>query len=108
MIEILKKTINKIVEYINTNLLMSTFIITSLINSFLVRFFTVGNIFALKPVLADLVVLFVITAFGYFIKPKHQYKYFLGFSILLTLICIINTVYYANNRRFFRFFAKKD
>lgn len=96
MIEILKKTINKIVEYINTNLLMSTFIITSLINSFLVRFFTVGNIFALKPVLADLVVLFVITAFGYFIKPKHQYKYFLGFSILLTLICIINTVYYSN------------
>ena len=96
MIEILKKTINKIVEYINTNLLMSTIIITSLINSFLVRFFTVGNIFALKPVLADLVVLFVITAFGYFIKPKHQYKYFLGFSILLTLICIINTVYYSN------------
>ena len=96
MIDILKKTINKIVEYIKTNLLMSTFIITSLINSFLVRFFTVGNIFALKPVLADLVVLFVITAFGYFIKPKHQYKYFLGFSILLTLICIINTVYYSN------------
>lgn len=96
MIDILKKTINKIVEYIKTNLLMSTFIITSLINSFLVRFFTVGNIFALKPVLADLVVLFVITAFGYFIKPKHQYKYFLGFSILLTLICIINIVYYSN------------
>lgn len=96
MIDILRKTINKIVEYIKTNLLMSTFIITSLINSFLVRFFTVGNIFALKPVLADLVVLFVITAFGYFIKPKHQYKYFLGFSILLTLICIINTVYYSN------------
>ena len=96
MIDILKKTISKIVEYIKTNLLMSTFIITSLINSFLVRLFTVGNIFALKPVLADLVVLFVITAFGYFIKPKHQYKYFLGFSILLTLICIINTVYYSN------------
>lgn len=96
MIDILRKTINKIVEYVKTNLLMSTFIITSLINSFLVRFFTVGNIFALKPVLADLVVLFVITAFGYFIKPKHQYKYFLGFSILLTLICIINTVYYSN------------
>lgn len=96
MIKTLKKGLKNIKNYLKTNILMSTFIITSLINAWLVRFFTVNNYFAIKPVLADLFVLFVITAFGYFIKPKHQFKYFAFFSIILTAICIINTVYYSN------------
>lgn len=96
MIETLKKTLKKIVNYLKTNILMSTFIITSLINASIVRFFTVENYFAIKPILADLVVLLIITAFGYFIKPKHQFKYFIVWSIILTGICIINSVYYSN------------
>ena len=35
------------------------------------------NYFELKPILADLAVVLIIGAFGYFIKPKHQFKYFL-------------------------------
>lgn len=96
MIETLKKTLKKIVNYLKTNILMSTFIITSLINGCIVRFFTVENYFAIKPILADLVVLLIITAFGYFLKPKHQFKYFIVWSIVLTAICIINSVYYSN------------
>lgn len=96
MIKILEKGLKKLKNYIMTNILMSTFIISCLINGCLVRFFTVENYFAIKPILADLVVLLVITAFGYFIKPKHQFKYFLGWSILFTLICIINAIYYSN------------
>ena len=96
MIKSFKKGFKKLKNYLKTNILMVTFILTSLINGFLVRFFTVQNYFALKPILADLTVLLVITAFGYFIKPKHQYKYFLVFSIILIFICILNTVYYGN------------
>jgi len=96
MIETLKKGLTNLKNYLKTNILMSTFIITTLINAWLVRFFTVGNYFAIKPVLADLVVIFVITAFGYFFKPKNQFKYFFLFSILLTSICLINTIYYSN------------
>ena len=96
MIKTLKKFMKKVKTYLSTNMLMSTFIITSLINGCLLRFFTVNNYFAIKPILADLVFLFVITAFGYFIKPKHQFKYFLVWSIILTALCIINAVYYSN------------
>jgi len=96
MIETLRKTLKKIVNYLKTNILMSTFIITSLINASIVRFFTVENYFAIKPILADLVVLLIITAFGYFIKPKHQFKYFIVWSVILTGICIVNSVYYSN------------
>ncbi len=96
MLKTFKKGFKKAINYLKTNILMTTFILTSLINGFLVRVFTVGNVFALKPILADLVFLLVITAFGYFIRPKHQFKYFLFWSLLFTTICIINTVYYSN------------
>lgn len=96
MIKTLKSGFKKAKNYLKTNILMTTFILTSLINGFLVRFFTVQNNFAIKPILADLVVLLVITAFGYFIKPKHQFKYFLVWSMVLSFVCILNTVYYSN------------
>ena len=96
MIEKIIKILKKVKRYINTNILMSTFIITGVINACLVRFFTVGNYFTIKPVLADIVVLLVITSIGYFIKPKHQFKYFVVWSVILTAICVINTIYYGN------------
>ena len=96
MIEAIKQFMKKMKIYMSTNMLMATFIITCLINGCLLRFLTVNNYFAIKPILADLVFLFVITAFGYFIKPKHQFKYFLLWSIVLTGLCIINSVYYSN------------
>ena len=96
MIKKFEKLIKKIKNYLKTNILMCTFIISSLINGCLIRFFTVENYFAIKPILADLTVLLIITAFGYFIRPKHQFKYFLSWSIVLTLICLINAIYYSN------------
>ena len=96
MIKKFEKLIKKIKNYLKTNILMCTFIISSLINGCLIRFFTVENYFAIKPILADLTVLLIITAFGYFIKPKHQFKYFIIWSVILNAICIINSVYYTN------------
>ena len=96
MIQKLIKILKAIKRYVSTNILMCTFILGGLLNACLVRFFTVNNYFAIKPILADIVVLLVITAIGYFIKPKHQFKYFLGWSMFFTSICIINAVYYSN------------
>lgn len=96
MIKTLQKFFKKLKNYLKTNILMCTFIISTLINGCLIRFFTVENYFAIKPILADLVVLLIVTAFGYFIKPKHQFKYFLSWSIVFSLICIVNAVYYSN------------
>ena len=64
MFKMLKKFFNKLKRYIKTNILMATFIITSLINGCLMRFFTVANYFALKPIQAELVFLLIITSFG--------------------------------------------
>ena len=91
-----KEIKTKLWNYLKTNVIVTVFIITSLINAIILRGLTVGNIFAIKPVIADLVVLLFISAFGYFIRPKNQFKYYLIWSIIFTLVCLINCVYYAN------------
>jgi len=101
---ILKKWFNKIKnkfhfnykQYFKTNILFMTFVISSVINASLLRFLTVKNFFDFRPIIADLAITLLIGAFGYFFKPKHQFKYFFTISILFTAICIINSMYYTN------------
>lgn len=96
----MKETLNKFLqkgrEYAATNILFFTFIITSIINGMLIRNFTVNNMFSVKPLIADLVIVLLIGSFAYFIKPKYRFRYFILASIVLTAICMINTVYYKN------------
>ena len=82
-------------EYISTSILFLTFIISNLVNSSVLRFFTVKNYFDLKPVLADLAVLLFLGVIAYFFKPKNRFKYLFILSIVLTAICVINSMYYT-------------
>ena len=92
----LKKFKKNVQQYFKTNKLFVTFILTTLINGCLVRFLTVKNFFAISPVLADLAFLLLIGAFGYFIKPKNQFKYYFTWTIIFTFLCIVNSMYYTN------------
>ncbi len=95
-IEYIKSTKNKTIAYIKTNILFATFVMTSVINATLLRYLTVKNYLDFRPMLADLCVVLIIGAFGYFLKPKHQFKYYFSWSIFFTIICIINSMYYTN------------
>ena len=83
-------------DYLKTNVLFVTFVITSILNEILLRTFTVKNTFELKPVIADIAIVLLVGAIGYFIKPKHQFKYFFTWSIIFTALCLINSMYYTN------------
>ena len=92
------KTEHLIREYFKNNVLFITFVLTSVLNSTLLRFFcmnTVENFLSWKAVLADLVVVTAIGAFGYLFKPKNRFNYYMSFNIFLTAICIVNSVYYT-------------
>lgn len=83
-------------KYFKTNVLFTAFVVSSVINATLLRFLTVKNFFDFRPIIADLAIVLIIGAFGYFFKPKHQFKYFLTISIVFTAICVINSMYYTN------------
>ena len=96
MKNILNKIKDKTRNYTKTNILFFTFVITSVLNGMLLRFLTVKNYFEIKAILGDLVVVLVIGAFGYFLKPKHQFKYFVTWSVIFSVLCIVNSMYYTN------------
>ena len=82
-------------EYASTNILFISFIIINLVNAMMLRFFTVKNYFAIKPVLADLAVILLFGSFVYLFKAKKQFRYLMVITFLFTLICIINSLYYT-------------
>ena len=81
--------------YVSTNKQFLAYVFTTLINSILLRFFTVHNYFAIKPVIADLACILIIGSFVYLLKPKNQFKYLMIVSFIFTLLCIINSIYYT-------------
>lgn len=90
-------------NYLKTNILFITFVVTSVINGCLLRFLTVKNYFDIKPIIADFALVLVVGAFGYFIKPKNQFKYFFSWEIIFTTICLVNSMYYTNYLSFASF-----
>ena len=83
-------------KYCNQNALFLSFVLISAINGMLLRFFTVANYFEIKPFLGDITFIIIVGSFGYVFKPRNQFKYYLIISIIFTIICIINSLYYTN------------
>lgn len=96
MKEKFKSIISKIGLYLKTNKLFFVFVLTSVGNATLLRFLTVQNYFEIKPLLADIGAVLLIGSFGYFFKPKNQFKYYFTWSIIFTFLCVVNSMYYTN------------
>ncbi|MBE6157494.1 MAG: LTA synthase family protein [Firmicutes bacterium] len=85
-------------EYYKKNVLFCTFVLTCIVNSTLLRFFcmhTMENYLSIKPIIADLMIVTFVGSFGYLIKPKNRFTYYLIAEIFFTAICMINSVYYT-------------
>jgi len=95
--------IKEIKKYITADLLLLYFFVGALINSTLVRYLTVKNYFDIRPILADITCILLISLFSYFIKPKGRFAYFLIWSFIITIIIFINSVYYTFYNSFVSF-----
>lgn len=89
---------NRMQVYIHNNVLFITYVMTTVINATLLRFFTMNtleNYLSMKPIIADIAVVTLVGAFGYLLKPKKRFAYFMFFEIFFTAICMINSIYYT-------------
>ena len=82
-------------QYVRTNILFFTTTFSLLINAILIRTMTVGNFLEVKPVVADFAIILVLLSPAYLLKPKKQIIYFTIISILMTTICVINSMYFT-------------
>ncbi len=95
LVNIFKSIRKKISKYLSTNRLFITFVIFSLIDTILIRNFTFKNITDYKPFICDLALLIIIGSFGYFVKPKKQFNYYFIWLLIITVMCIVNSIYYV-------------
>ncbi|MCI8346483.1 MAG: LTA synthase family protein [Bacilli bacterium] len=85
-------------KYIHNNVLFITFVLTCVFNSTMLRFLTMHlleNYLSIKPILADTAILVIVGSFGYLLKPKNRFSYYLAFNILFSALCMINSIYYT-------------
>lgn len=94
-LKIYTKTKRKVIEYIISNRLFLSYVFLSVIGTILFIKSTLGDVDTFYPFLTDLGIILIIGGFGYFIKPKNQFKYFFTWLCIYTLIEIVNSVYYV-------------
>ena len=85
-------------EYFKNNMLFMAFVVSTVLSSTILRFFcmhSLENYLSWKAILADTVIATTIGAFGYLLKPKNRFAYYLSFNIFLSAVCMINSVYYT-------------
>ncbi len=97
---VFRKFTNGIKHYILNNILFLTYVVLLLLNSTALRFFTVKNYLSIKPLLADIAVVLIIGLFGYLIKPRRRFVYYLVWIIVFSLLSMANSIYYTNYKSF--------
>ena len=92
--KILKSIKKFITKYASTNILFLSYVIISLLLGFAIRLFTIGAPIYFRATIADLMFVLFVGAFGYLIRPRYQFRYFLIWVLFYTFLCIGNTIYY--------------
>ena len=90
--------ISRILEIVKNNPVFFVYIITSVFIGITLRYLTIhtmDNLFLLKPILGDLAVVTIFGSFSFAMKEKHRFPYLLFLSIIFTVFCVINSIYYT-------------
>ncbi len=94
----LKELVKKIKQYFYENKMFVLFVFLNVLNGFLLRYFTLGektNIFDFRPLLADFSFVVIVGAFSYFMKKKTKFIYLFLLTLIMSIICMINSSYYT-------------
>ena len=91
----IKKKLKNILKIIKEDHLFEIFFIASnLLNGFILRIVTVSNWLSISPLLMDLLFLIIIAIISLSFKRKNRGKFLIVTSVILNLVCIINSIYY--------------
>ena len=90
--------LNRIAEIFKNNIVFFVYVITSVFIGVSARYLTIhtmDNLFLLKPVLGDLAIVLLFGSISFLLKEKNRFPYLLFMSIIFTVICVANSIYYT-------------
>ena len=76
------------------NKLVFVYVFGAVLNGIILRGFTIGNPFNLRPILADLVISLIFASFYFLVKKRYRFLYLFIISIVSLTVCLTNIVYY--------------
>lgn len=85
---------NKISKYISNNKLFLSYIVLSVLVTWLLRVITIGFSFDLRPLLIDTLFILFIGTFGYLFKRENRFGYYLFWLFFISALAIGDTIYY--------------
>lgn len=91
----MKKIMNIVKTHLSNNKLFLAYVILAIIGTTLLRYFTLGDLFTIKPFLIDLAIILITGSFGYLVKPHKQPTYFMILLLFYTIINVVNGIYYT-------------
>ncbi len=86
---------DNLVNFIKYNRQFLSYTILSLLSCMLIRHFTIGHFWDFDAIFFDFSVIVLLGSLAYFFKPKKQFIYFFTILCIITLMNVINGVYYA-------------
>ena len=90
----LKKSLKDTKHILADNKLFIFYVLGATLNGVLLRLFTIKS-FSVTPMFADLLISILFASIYFFIKKKYRFIYLLIISLVSTLICLANIVYYV-------------
>lgn len=89
-----KNIFKLVIEYVALNRLFLSYAVLTMLATCFSRYLTFNHFFSFRSFFMDLGIVLSIGAFGYFIKPKNQFRYFFVWLIIFTTTAAINSIYY--------------
>ena len=90
-IETVLKNTKSIIE---DNKIVLLYIVGATINGVILRTFTIGKAYAFRPILGDLIVTLMFASIYFLIKKMYRFAYLVTISIVSSIVCIANVIYY--------------
>lgn len=91
----IRKNKKNYANFFRYNVQFISYVLLCLLSCSLLRTFTIGKFFDLGAIFFDLALILVFGAFAYLFKPRKQFPYFLTIMIVITIMNVINSVYYS-------------
>jgi len=80
------------IDFFKENILFTTYLLTIIISSTLLRIIcmpTIDTLLSIKAIFADLAVAMFLGSFVYLLKPKNRFTYLMICEIFLCAVCIM-------------------
>lgn len=92
--EKVKTTLKNTKFIIQDNKLLTLYIIGACVNGIILRAFTIGKLYNLRPVFGDLIITLLFVSLYFLLKKKYRFVYLVIISLISSIVCVANVIYY--------------